>query len=572
MSRFGTIGTQYFDDAGDPLVSGLLYFYETGTTTAKTTYADVNLTIPNTNPVVLSASGRQPNVFFDGVAKVILTSSDYVQVEVRDPVGGSTDSALQPWVSAVGYDIDAVVLGSDGNFYQSLASGNIGNDPTTATTAWVELKIITAWNASKSYDVDALSLGSDGGLYRSVIASNLNNNPTANDLTKWELITEKTTGDLVISGDLDKYYAPYWLECDGTAYDSTTYALLYNKIGGQYVKLATPATVPGANERGCAIQAGSALVSFASVGTPYVTNYTLISDVLTKLTNPATLPTGAASDCAYSADGQFLAVSHAASPFVTIYTISGTTFTKLANPATLPTGTGNGVAFSADGQFLAVAHATSPFVTVYSISGTTFTKLANPATLPPDTCNGVAFSTDGSLLFVAHATTPFVTVYSISGSTLTKLANPATLPTGTGNCVACSPDDNFVAVGHASSPFFTVYANAAGVLTKLDNPGVALPSSTDGGIVFNSTSDKIYTALASSSNVYSYKISNNKLSRLNPITTISSGYGVAISDDDSYIAIANNTATGAVYKKTALLPDVEFTTVPDVKAYIKTGL
>ena len=46
MARFGSLDAQYFDDAGDPLISGKVYFYETGTTTLKTTYSDVNLTIP----------------------------------------------------------------------------------------------------------------------------------------------------------------------------------------------------------------------------------------------------------------------------------------------------------------------------------------------------------------------------------------------------------------------------------------------------------------------------------------------------------------------------------------------
>ena len=40
MARFGSLDTQYFNDAGDPLVNGKIYFYESGTTTLKNTYAD----------------------------------------------------------------------------------------------------------------------------------------------------------------------------------------------------------------------------------------------------------------------------------------------------------------------------------------------------------------------------------------------------------------------------------------------------------------------------------------------------------------------------------------------------
>ena len=52
MSRFGNLADQYFDDAGDPLVNGKITFYETNTTTLKTTYADINLSIANSNPVL----------------------------------------------------------------------------------------------------------------------------------------------------------------------------------------------------------------------------------------------------------------------------------------------------------------------------------------------------------------------------------------------------------------------------------------------------------------------------------------------------------------------------------------
>ena len=73
MARFGEINAQYFDDSGDPLGGGKLYFYESGTTTAKVTFSDINQTIPNPQPVVLTAAGRQPNIFFNGNAKGILT-------------------------------------------------------------------------------------------------------------------------------------------------------------------------------------------------------------------------------------------------------------------------------------------------------------------------------------------------------------------------------------------------------------------------------------------------------------------------------------------------------------------
>lgn len=48
----------FLDQNGKPLSSGKVFFYVPSTTTPKTTYSDINLSIPNTNPVVLDAAGR----------------------------------------------------------------------------------------------------------------------------------------------------------------------------------------------------------------------------------------------------------------------------------------------------------------------------------------------------------------------------------------------------------------------------------------------------------------------------------------------------------------------------------
>ena len=50
--------TVFLDNNGKPLSSGQVFFYTQGTTTPKTTYKDINQTVPNTNPVILDASGR----------------------------------------------------------------------------------------------------------------------------------------------------------------------------------------------------------------------------------------------------------------------------------------------------------------------------------------------------------------------------------------------------------------------------------------------------------------------------------------------------------------------------------
>ena len=175
MARFGEINAQYFDDAGAPLGGGKLYFYESGTTTLKNTYADINLTIPNTNPVILTAAGRQPNIFFNGNAKGILVDKNDVQILVRDPVGETGTNFGDPWVATRIYSTNSVVIGSDGVYYRSLANGNQNNNPTTTSGFWTLLYSVQ-WNAGITYDIGAV-VTYDNQQYQSLQTSNLNQNP-----------------------------------------------------------------------------------------------------------------------------------------------------------------------------------------------------------------------------------------------------------------------------------------------------------------------------------------------------------------------------------------------------------
>ena len=88
MARYLNIDSQFFDNEGDPLSGGKLYFYDTGTTDAKTTYSDAAMSVANTNPVVLDAYGVPGDIFFAGTAKVVLKDADDVQLRSMDPVSG----------------------------------------------------------------------------------------------------------------------------------------------------------------------------------------------------------------------------------------------------------------------------------------------------------------------------------------------------------------------------------------------------------------------------------------------------------------------------------------------------
>ena len=176
MARFGEINAQYFDDAGDPLSAGKLYFYESGTTTAKVTFSDINFTIPNTNPVILTAAGRQPNIFFDGNAKAILTNSSDVQIVVRDPVGETASNFGDAWVATRIYAANAVVLGSDNVYYRSLVNANQNNNPTSTSGFWTLLYSVE-WSAGITYSIGSV-VTYDTLQYQSLQNNNTNQNPS----------------------------------------------------------------------------------------------------------------------------------------------------------------------------------------------------------------------------------------------------------------------------------------------------------------------------------------------------------------------------------------------------------
>ena len=131
MARIVNAFEQFFDTAGDPLVDGKLYFYVSGSTsTEKETFADVGETIPNTNPVILRADGRSPDVFGTGSYRVVLTDKDSVQILARDPVGGVGGQEFgADWNAIVTYQIGDITR--EGNYYyQGQSVNNEGNQPS----------------------------------------------------------------------------------------------------------------------------------------------------------------------------------------------------------------------------------------------------------------------------------------------------------------------------------------------------------------------------------------------------------------------------------------------------------
>jgi hypothetical protein len=96
--------SQQFDELGEPLNGGLLYFFAAGTTTPQSAYQDVALTLPYPNPIVLDSAGRVPAFYLaDGQIKIRLANAAGVTQVAADNllvIGPSSGSGSPPSVDA----------------------------------------------------------------------------------------------------------------------------------------------------------------------------------------------------------------------------------------------------------------------------------------------------------------------------------------------------------------------------------------------------------------------------------------------------------------------------------------
>ncbi len=193
MARIFTPFQQWFDDNGQPLVSGTLKFTLNGVTSSPLdTFSDPSLNNKNPNPVTLNADGRLPfDIWGDGVYSVILKDKNGVLINQLDTVGGDVGSrtAFSDWTSTIVYNIPAFVVGSDGLYYRSLSTNNLGNDPTLnpgTNTFWEEFKFRGIWNSSITYEIGDVLQTTVGNVWKALLSQS-SNNPETDDGTNWDI-------------------------------------------------------------------------------------------------------------------------------------------------------------------------------------------------------------------------------------------------------------------------------------------------------------------------------------------------------------------------------------------------
>jgi len=484
MARFGEINAQYFDDAGDPLGGGKLYFYESGTTTAKTTFADINLTIPNTNPVILTAAGRQPNIFFNGNAKGILTDKNNVQILVRDPIGETGTNFGDAWVATRIYSANAVVIGSDGVYYRSLANGNQNNNPTTTSGFWTLLYSVE-WNAGITYSVgDVVTYGTTQ--YQSLQNTNLNQNPSTVTAywaslafawlsTRTYAINENVVGtDGILYTSLQATNlnhvpassASWWVGTSAAAAASATAA------AGSATASAGSATAAAASESAAA---GSATASANSA--------TASAGSATAAAGSATAAAGSATAASNSASAAATSETNAANSA----TDSASSATDSANSATASAGSATaaaGSASTAGGSATAAANSATAAASSETAAANSATASANSATASAGSATDSANSATAS----ANSATASAGSATSSAGSATTAAGSATAASGSASAAASSA----AAAAATYDDFDDRYLGDKSSDPSVDNDGNALLT---GALYFNTSSNvmRVYT-------------------------------------------------------------------------------
>jgi|GEM_PF-2777329 len=126
--------TQFLDSLGRPLTGGLVYTYAQGTTSPKATYKDRALTISNTNPVTLDASGSAA-MWGTGAYSMVVANSVGSVILTGDSFADNFDGTA---VTITGGTIDGTNIGATtpgtGKFTSLTITGGIDGTNLGLTT------------------------------------------------------------------------------------------------------------------------------------------------------------------------------------------------------------------------------------------------------------------------------------------------------------------------------------------------------------------------------------------------------------------------------------------------------
>ena len=462
MARFGQLDTQYFDASGDPLSGGKIYFFESGTTTPKTTYADINNSIPNTHPVILDAAGRQPNIFFDGVAKATLTDSSDVTIVTRDPVGETATNFGDEGVSTRIYSANDVVIASDGQYYRSLQSANQNNNPVSTSGYWTLLYSVE-WNSGITYGVSAV-VTYDNQQYQSLQATNVNHQPDT---------------------------SPAWWVPLNFAWDATaTYADNQNVVGTdgilytsqQASNLNHDPTDAGNRPTWWVGTSADAAASAAAAATSEANAATSESNAATSATNSANSATASATSATNSANSATASATSASN--------AATSETNAANSATSASTSATNAATSetnAANSATAAATSASNAATSETNAGNSATAAATSETNAANSATAAATSATNAANSATAAGTSETNAANSASAASTSATNAANSATASANSATASAAS--AALSEAAwDQFDDTYLGQKASDPTVDNDGNPLAT---GALYFNTTSNEL---------------------------------------------------------------------------------
>lgn len=202
--RFRNPVIKYTTDTLKTLPGSILYFYQNGTSTPKTVYADKNKVTSLGSTVTADSAGIFVPIFLDGTYRVTLKNAAGATQTgwPVDNVGGEdTVGAFDDWSAITNYSVGEFVTASNGLRYISLQTPNLNQNPETEAAYWDEYRIVLDWNAISTYSANDLVQYTDGMFYQSLAGGNQNHIPTLTAYWKpWWQSVPAIISTLVLSG------------------------------------------------------------------------------------------------------------------------------------------------------------------------------------------------------------------------------------------------------------------------------------------------------------------------------------------------------------------------------------